>query len=108
MAHCFGLRLKELRKELDLTQEGLAKKIDQTKANISKYELGKLEPSIDILVKFSTIFDCSVDYLVGKTNVRKWQSETLAFNTVAMDGLDEDEIEQIRGMIELLKRKHGK
>lgn len=38
-------------------------------------------------------------------NIRKWDTETIAFSMVSVDGLDEDEIEHFRGMIELWKAK---
>lgn len=42
-----------------------------TQASISKYEMGKREPSLEVLEKLSDYFGVSTDYLIGKTNVRK-------------------------------------
>ena len=39
-----------------------------SKNSICEYEKGRSEPNIDTLVKLSEIFDCSIDYLVGKTD----------------------------------------
>lgn len=63
----FGNILKRIRKENNLTQEELAKKINTSRSNIANYENDKNMPSIDILEKLSKIFGCSIDYLLGKT-----------------------------------------
>ncbi len=63
----FGMRLKELRKEHNLTQEELGKKIGVTKSSMSLYEKGEREPSKDSLMKMADIFGVSIDYLVGNT-----------------------------------------
>ena len=39
-----------------------------SKSMISKYERGEREPKLETLIVLSDFFDCSIDYLVGKTN----------------------------------------
>jgi transcriptional regulator with XRE-family HTH domain len=68
----FGNRLKELRIEKGLTQEELGELVNLTKANISKYESGKLEPNIDTINYLASFFDVSADYLFGRTTVRNF------------------------------------
>ncbi|WP_458786521.1 helix-turn-helix domain-containing protein [Vallitalea sediminicola] len=64
----FKKRLKKLRIDNHLTQEELGKKVNLKKAAISKYENGKNEPNIDVIIKLAKIFNVSVDYLAGKTD----------------------------------------
>ena len=64
----FTDRLKELRIEKNLTQKQLADMLMLSKNSICEYEKGRSEPNIDTLVKLSDIFDCSIDYLVGKSD----------------------------------------
>lgn len=64
----FGLILKQLRTEKGLTQNELAKILDVSKSNISKYEAGSVEPNISILMRISEYFEKSVDYLLGKSD----------------------------------------
>lgn len=64
----FGERLKELREKMGLTQEELGKKINQKKANISKYENGKLQPSLETIDFLAGFFNVSTDYLLGHTD----------------------------------------
>jgi transcriptional regulator with XRE-family HTH domain len=83
----FSERLKELRVEKNLTQEELGEKLNLTKANISKYETGRIEPNLETLNYLSEFFDVSIDFLLGRTNIRT------PITTVALhrkDGYDED------------------
>ncbi|GMQ58956.1 hypothetical protein AN1V17_33530 [Vallitalea sediminicola] len=66
--YMFKKRLKKLRIDNHLTQEELGKKVNLKKAAISKYENGKNEPNIDVIIKLAKIFNVSVDYLAGKTD----------------------------------------
>lgn len=64
-------RIKNLREELNMTQQELADKLEGAKSTVAMYEKGNRKPSLEVLVKLSEIFDCSIDYLLGKTDVRK-------------------------------------
>lgn len=61
----FSERLKGLREDNDLTQTDLAKELMLDQRSISCYEIGKVEPSIDTIIKIATFFDISIDYLFG-------------------------------------------
>lgn len=62
----FGERLRELRKERNLTQKQLAEEIGIYKSpSISEWELGKKEPCIDTIIKLSRVLNVTVGYLVG-------------------------------------------
>ena len=63
-------RIKILREELNLTQQELADKLDGAKSSIAMYENGKRKPSLEILIKLSEIFECSIDYILCKTDSR--------------------------------------
>lgn len=62
------LRLKDLREDKDLKQEDLAKILNISQTNYSKYELGKINIPITSLIKLSEFYDTSIDYLLGLTN----------------------------------------
>lgn len=64
----FGKRLKTLREERSLTQEEFGKRINQKKANVSKYENGKLQPSLETISAIATYFGVSIDYLLGRSD----------------------------------------
>jgi PAS domain S-box-containing protein len=66
----FGSRLKSLRKEINLSQAELANKFGYSRSTIANYEQNVRLPSIKILVKMADYFDVSVDYLLGRSNIR--------------------------------------
>ena len=59
-----GKKLRELRKELGLTQIQLDNAIGFTQKTICSLELGKYQPSLQKLVKIAKYFDVSIDDLV--------------------------------------------
>lgn len=63
-----GKRLKTLRKEKNLTQEELGRKINVTKVSISGYENNNRSPDTETLQNIADFFDVSVDYLLGRTD----------------------------------------
>ena len=65
----FAQRLKELRIENKMTQSQLAKLIGVHQSMIVRWESGECEPTVSNLFKLSETFDCSVDYLIGKTDI---------------------------------------
>lgn len=61
-------KLKELRQRLELSQREVADRLGVSPSIISGYETGERTPSIDSLLSISYLYNCSVDYLLGKTN----------------------------------------
>lgn len=57
-------KIKYFRQKKGLTQAELGRLLSVQKAAISKYELGIVSPSIEILRKLSDIFHVSIDDLV--------------------------------------------
>ncbi len=70
-----GQRLKELREKANMTQNDLAKKVNLSQQTIGHYEVGRAKPDIETLDKLAAIFDVSVDYLLGRTDVRQQPKE---------------------------------
>lgn len=61
----FGKKLKDLRLELNLSQEKLANELKIDKSTIAKYETNKIKPSVDMLIIIAKYFKVSIDYLLG-------------------------------------------
>ena len=59
--------IKLFRKNMGLTQEGLANLLNAKKSLISNYENGYSTPDIYTLIKLADIFQISLDELVGRT-----------------------------------------
>ena len=60
------LKLRELRVELGIKQEDLAKIIGVQDYTIGNWERERSEPSIEHLIKLADYFQCSVDELLGR------------------------------------------
>lgn len=56
--------LSSLRKAKHLTQQELAEKIGYSDKSISKWELGKAVPTVDILKEFADFYGVTVDFLI--------------------------------------------
>ncbi len=82
-------KIYELRTSLGWTQVQLAQKLGVTKQTISNWENDNIQPSIDMLVKLSNIFNTSTDYLLGLTPV----------NSINVDGLP---IEFVSHLIQII------
>jgi len=65
----FGKRVSELRKQHKISQEELSNKIGVHQNVIGRYEREEAKPSIEIASKLADIFNVSLDYLVGKTEL---------------------------------------
>lgn len=64
----FSTRLKTIRKECNLTQKDVYEKINMSANGYASYEQGRTEPTIDTLIKLANVFNCTVDYIVGREN----------------------------------------
>ncbi len=61
-------KIAELRKEKNLSQRELAKKINTSQANVSRWENGIIYPSIIECWKLADFFEVSIDVLCGKAD----------------------------------------
>ena len=64
-------RLKEIREDKDYKQSDIAKVLNTTQQQYSKYELGLQVIPVERLVKLAKFYNTSVDYLIGLNNERK-------------------------------------
>ena len=62
--------LRKLREEKNITQVKLSTDLEVSQELISRYELGSSFPQPQMLIKLADYFNCSVDYLLGITDVR--------------------------------------
>ena len=78
-----GKIIKELRKENNMTQEDLAKKIGVTRGAIGLYERNERKVNYETVNKLADIFEVSSDYLLGridKKNPIRTISEAISDN----------------------------
>ena len=61
-----NLRLREIRKENNLTQQDVAEILNIPKTTYSNYEQGTNEPNISILIKLANYYNVSLDNLLSR------------------------------------------
>ena len=88
-------KIYELRTSFNWTQVQLAQKLGITKQTVSNWENDNIQPSIDMLVKLSKIFNVSADYLLGLTPT----------NSINVDGLPIEFVSHIVQIIDDYKLK---
>lgn len=66
----FHERLKFLREKNGYTQSELAEILHISNSSVCNYEAGKNSPSIEMLIRVAEIFDVSIDYLIGYSNLK--------------------------------------
>lgn len=88
-------RIYELRISFGWTQVQLAQKLGITKQTVSNWENDNIQPSIDMLIKLSKIFNVSTDYLLGLTPT----------NSINVDGLPTEFVSHIVQIIDDYKAK---
>ena len=58
-------RIKALREQQNITQSDLAKQLGITRSSVNAWEMGISIPNVEKLVELSSLFNVSVDYLLG-------------------------------------------
>jgi len=91
----FSVRLRELRAQKHLTQAQVAARVGVTASMISSYETDIRLPSYEVLIRLANLYGVSVDYLLGRTDVR----------ALDVSGLSEDEVAVISDMVNLLRKR---
>ena len=61
----FATRLRELRNERGLSQNGLSEILNVDQRTISNWEKAVREPDFDMLIRIAKFFDVPTDYLLG-------------------------------------------
>lgn len=64
-------RIRDLREDNDYKQMDIAHRLGMSQPQYQRYECGDRQFPVDILIKLSHIYNVSVDYLLGLTDVKK-------------------------------------
>lgn len=108
-----GNRIKFLRESEGYTQKELATKLGlKGETAVANYEAGYSTPKDDIKFKMCEIFNCSLDYLMCKSDIRNPEEiKKVPFaNAGGLDtkGLDDEDIEELQRQIDYIKKMKGK
>ncbi len=106
----FADRLKEERIQKGLTQTELAKTLYLGQTSVSKYESGKQIPEMPTLQKIADFFGISIDYLLGKTDIRNYFEDpniTIALHSdTDYDDLPQEARDEIFNFIDYVRNKY--
>lgn len=61
-------RIKQLREEKALSQRALAQKIGASAKAVNFWESGRVEPSAKFICALADVFECTCDYLLGRSD----------------------------------------
>jgi len=103
-----GNRLKKLRIKHGLLQKKIAEQLNLSQQTISLYEANKREPDYITLQKIADYFNVSIDYLLGKTDIKEPVDDVIEkkldiFNQIHT--LSPESQKDLKKYIELLKLK---
>ncbi len=101
-----GIRVKEIRSSLSMSQQSFADAIEVSKGMVSLIESGKKKPSRDTVSKISNLGNVSADYVMGLSDYKNLdESQSSEVKTELHDmiskieKLDEDKQKLILNMI---------
>jgi len=124
-------RIRELRKQINMTQKELAKQLQIADSTLSYWEMGKYEPDTNALMKLSRFFNVPIDYILSgdftswSVSEKKvpyqsveaitpaaapnatddFRSANAAFNRTEFDGLTQSEMELLAEYAEFIKSR---
>lgn len=103
-------RLKQLRLEKNLLQSDIAKIINKSDRSVGQYEREERDPSSETWTILADYFDVSLDYLLGKSDIRNINNLDdidIAFAS-GIRGLTKENQEIAKNIIEGLLAKQQK
>lgn len=98
-----GSRIKHLREDMGLTQPQLAKKLNISSSSVAMYETNKREPSDEIKLKMCKLFNCTMDYLTGRSDIRNIEDFQFAYHKET-EGLSDEDIKEALRIYKQIKK----
>lgn len=89
-------KIRNLRRDFNISQVELANKLCVTKQCVSNWENDNILPSVEMLIKLAKFFNVSTDYLLGLDRD----------NVIDVSGLTNTEVAHIKLLIDDLKKKN--
>ena len=103
----FSERLKELRRQVGLTQVDVAEKLGISQPAYASWERGIKKPTQENLVKIAQILNVSVDYLVGNSEEKSDELDNieLLFRMNSKGLTDEEKADFKKELIEFMEER---
>ncbi|MBO5937621.1 MAG: helix-turn-helix transcriptional regulator [Clostridia bacterium] len=80
--------LKKIRKQYKMTQEEVAQFLGISRSGYTYYETGKTVPSIEMLKKLATMYDTTIDNVVGMPQEKNVSGRAVSETGYISEGLD--------------------
>lgn len=96
----FPTRLVQIRKEKDLTQQGLARAAQLHINQVRRYEAGTAQPTLEGLIKLAKALHVTLDELVFEADERGPQDAKMRLLFEAIERLSPEEQGVIRELLE--------
>lgn len=106
-----GKRIRQLRRQHKHSLEELGDKVDYNYSNLSKIELEKRQPSLELLEKIASVYGVHISYFFGERKntpdeLEEKGVEWLSFiEEMEKKELSPEEIREIVGFIDRFKSK---
>ena len=97
--------LKLLRDEKGVSQQKVADAIGSNQQSIHRYENGNYEPDIQTLTSLADYFDTSIDFLVGRTEIR---NKIMPVEKYALNHEEAKLMDKFRGLLPEYKKCFSK
>lgn len=101
-----GQRMRELRKEKNITQPELAKMLGVSNGAIGNWETGNRQPDDTAKIQMADIFGVSVDYLIGRTDNRQITTNNEDLKFALFGGaanITDDMVAEVRQFAEMVR-----
>lgn len=90
-----GKRLRNLREKRNLYQKDVARRLNVSEYQMSRYESGKSKPDPELISKMAEFYEVTTDYLLGKSNHPNL--------TATEDNRIDEEVDELLDIIESIK-----
>ena len=114
-AHMDGSRVKSSRKAAGLTQQELAERLAVSQRTVAAWEAETRAPSIELLINLANILGVSIEYLLGTSDVKNANVETVKGGVLSFAGHGEETIEitkeeaaAVKEFLKLIRQKQDK
>lgn len=67
----FNQRARDLREDMELTQDDIANQLGVSRVTVNRYENDKYDMKLSYAIKLCEIYNVSLDYLSGITDEKK-------------------------------------
>ena len=110
------IRLRELRKERGWSMRDASKFLNKSYTTYVNHEKEYREPNAEDLVAYAQAYDVSVDYLVGRTDIKKpalnlndegWAEDSAMEILDIIDDLTNENIEILKEYALFLRQRQG-